>query len=400
MKYSVLSLSILISLGLLAGCNDDDNDHPANNGAPGSSLATDGKAQLRVFHAVADAPDVNVRANGGTVLTGVPYAAASALIGVMPDTYSVAVDGILPNGTATVIGPAEIKLSDDQITNVLAVNTLANIEPLVVTVPEISVAKDSVRLTVTHAAAAAPAVDVYVTAPAAGLSEPVGEFAFKQTLGPVTIPAGTYRIRVTLPNSDRIVFDSGASGLPLAGGSDLFLAAIENTGPGQSPIELLVADGKASSLIQDSATPADLKVVHAAPSVGAAEVFVSSPSLNLANVELINSLNYLQQTPAEGSLGVRPANDYQVAVAQDGTGIGAALINVGPVALKAGAEYTAIASGGSNGEAATLLLTQDDNRAIATEARVKVIHAAPDAGTVNIFVTPADTVSTTQILNG
>jgi hypothetical protein len=42
----------------------------------------------------------------------------------------------------------------------------------------------------------------------------------------------------------------------------------------------------------------------------------------------------------------------------------------------------------------------DDNRAIATEARVKIAHAAPAAGNVDVYVTPAGEVSDTRILNG
>lgn len=387
---------LAVSIGMLGGCNDDD-DRSSNAVQPGN----DGVAKLRVVHAVADAPNVNVLANGGAVLNNVPYAVASALLSVDPASYDVQVDGILPGSTATVIGPAEIALRDDQITNVLAVNTLASIEPLIVTVPEIDVAADSVRLTVVHGAAAAPEVDVHVTAPDADLGEPTGTFSFKQTLGPVTVPAGEYRIRVTAAGTDTVVFDTGETGLALAGGSDLLVTAIANTGTGDAPIALLVADGEGSAVVRDAATPAGLKVVHAAPTVGDAEVFVSSESLGLNDVELIDTIAYLDVVPsADASVDVDAATDYRVKVSQAGTGADAALINVGDIALAAGQAYTVVATGGSDGEDAQLLLTADDNRAIATEARVKVMHAAPAAGVVDVYVTPVGSVSTTDILNG
>lgn len=397
-KGIFLTGTVLLSAFLLGGCDNDDDASPTRSDRT-LQPASDGVAQLRVIHAVADAPDVNVLANGNRILERVPFGVASALLGVTPATYDVQVDGILPGGTASVIGPAGIALNDADITTVLAVNTLAAIEPLVVRVPDETVASDRVRLTLVHGAAAAPAVDVYLTAPGTDPADPVGTFAFRETLGPVTVPAGDYRVRVMLAGTDTLVFDSGA--LSLTGGSDLLVSAIANTGPGAAPIQLLAADAEGSSLVRDAATPAALQVVHAAPTVGDAEVFVSSDSLGLADVELIDSLDYLQVVPSASSrVNVTPAADYRVKVAQADTGADAALIDVAGVALEAGQAYTVVATGGSNGTAAQLLLTPDDDRSVATEARVKVLHAAPDAGVVDVYVNAADTVSDAAILNG
>lgn len=401
MNKQWITLSLIAMLATTAGCGSDNDKSRRTTEQRNVQPEADGKAQLRVVHAVADAPAVNVLANGAVLLDGVPYGVASGLLAVDPGTYSVQVDGIVPGGVATVVGPADIQLSDDEITNVLAINTLAAIEPLIVTTPDTQVAANEVRLTVVHAAAAAPAVDVYVTDPAASLTTPVGTFAFKETLGPVTVPSGNYRIQVTLAGDSAVIFDSGDGGLALAGGADLFVTAIANTGPGSSPIHLLVDDGSGSSIIRDDTTPASLKVVHAAPGVGNAEVFVSSASLGLSDVELIDTIEYLQVLPAaDVALEVAAADDYAVSVAQDGSGIASALISQADISLDAGQEYTAIATGGSSGEPAQLLLIADDNRAVATEARVNVIHAAPAAGTVDVYVNAAGSVSAAAILNG
>jgi hypothetical protein len=47
-----------------------------------------------------------------------------------------------------------------------------------------------------------------------------------------------------------------------------------------------------------------------------------------------------------------------------------------------------------------LLAVDEDNRAIATQASVKVVHAAPAAGDVHVYVTPAGAFSVADIEAG
>ena len=62
----------------------------------------------------------------------------------------------------------------------------------------------------------------------------------------------------------------------------------------------------------------------------------------------------------------------------------------GTIPLAAGEEYTVIAAGDviSGAPAFTLLATQDENRSVATQVSVKVVHAAAAVGNVNVHVTP------------
>ena len=216
---------------LLSACNSSNNNQPA----PVAS------ATLRIVHASPDAPAVDIKLNGNATFTNVDYGRATDRTVAQAGTLNVTIEGRLP-GTSrpVVIGSADLTLAPNGAYAVFAVGNVAAIEPLVVSRETSAVASSNVRLQVVHAAPAAPAVAVYVTAPGADLatSTPVGNPAFKDVLLAATVPAGDYQIRVTPANtSSPVLFDSGT--VTLAGGSDLVVAALQNTGPGASPITLL-----------------------------------------------------------------------------------------------------------------------------------------------------------------
>ena len=248
----------LVALALV-GCADAPEE--------GATAPAEGPFfSLRLVHAVPDAPDVDVLYNGNTYARDLGFKEATSLSRVrdLGTVSSVQVDAQTPGGPATVIGPVDIDFEEDTSYNILAVGTVATIEPLIISNPTSSVPAGTVRAQVVHGAPSAPPVDVFVTAPGADLTQsvPLGSFAFKEDLGPVDIPEGDYQIRVTLPGDPgTVVFDSGTVALP---SSDLLIVAVDNTGPGTAPISLLVADnGLGSFEILDQATPTQFRVIHA-----------------------------------------------------------------------------------------------------------------------------------------
>ena len=84
------------------------------------------------------------------------------------------------------------------------------------------------------------------------------------TPDPLVVPAGDYQVRVSAPGDPGNPFyDSGTISLP--GGADLVIAAVVNTGPGDSPIKLVATTGGALLEFSDVDTPATVRVVHASP---------------------------------------------------------------------------------------------------------------------------------------
>lgn len=381
MKVQLHAIAVaLLSISLL-GCSDDDDDHPAQPAA---------SAQLRVIHASADAPAVNIIAGGATAVSALEFEDASDVLDVAAGTLTVAVEGILPGDDATVIGPVDLDLDADTRTDVIALNAVSSIEPLLVTVPAQADDAGAVRVTVVHGSPAAPQVDVYVTAPGADLaaSTPVGTFAFKQTLGPVEIPAADYQIRVTAAgDSSAVVFDSGT--VSLAAGKDLLIVAIPNTQTGSQPINLLVVDGNDDATLLDVNAGADLRVAHLSADAPAVDIVVNDN----VGTPLVDALAF---PTATGYVNV-PADTYNVKVAADADN--AVVVIDADLTLAAGTAYSVFAVG----QLASIepLVLEDDRRRIATEARVRLVHASSIAGNVDIYVTApgADINSLTPTLS-
>ena len=361
------TLGLIATLTLLAGCSSSDDD----------SATLPAQVGVRFMHASPDAPNVNVEGQLSTFVTDLAYKSASEFLSVGVGNLNVRVDGIVPGGTATVLGPVDLTLAADTSYTVIALGEVAVIDALVIAEPATPVAAGEVRAQVVHAAPNAPAVDVYVTAPGADLAQsvPLGSFAFGEDLGPVNVASGDYQVRVTLPgNPGAVVFDSGTVALPA--GADLLIAAVENTGLGASPISLVAADGLGSFEILDVNTPAALRVIHASPDAPAVDVVVNDDFMNpvLSGVAFPEFSGYLEV----------PAGAYNAKVTPEGNP-GVIVIDA-DLDLDAGEVYSVYASGLLASIAPHVLV--DDDRSIATEAKVRLVHMAPSAGLVDIYVTP------------
>jgi hypothetical protein len=378
----------------LTGCSSDDDT-----------------AQLRVIHASPDAPAVNVQLDSNEVISNLDYADSSGYLEVGTGLKDITVEAIIPGGNADVISVPAFPLINDGRVTVIAVNTTTSIEALVADESSASPASGEVAIAVIHASPAAGTVDVYVTAPDTDINnvDPDFSFDFKGEIDAGALPADTYRIRVTQPGTKTVVFDSGPVDLSSFAGQKLMLVAVSTTSSiaqAASPIKLLVATDTSDLTLLDSGTSTGARVVHASPDAGTAaggpvEVFATSTALPASPAELIDAFSYTDIVPAADAYVGVPAGDYVFDVAPDGTGIGSSVYTSPSVPLAQGSDYTVVATGYVlTTPAFTLLATEDQNRSVVTQASVKVIHAAPAAGTVDVYVTPAGDFTASDVENG
>ena len=86
------------------------------------------KTMVRVFHASPDAPKVNLWVNDAVVASGLDYQKSTGYLSLDEGTYKVAVEGVIPGGNAVVIGPVNLPLAGKTSYDVIAVNSVGNIE--------------------------------------------------------------------------------------------------------------------------------------------------------------------------------------------------------------------------------------------------------------------------------
>ena len=381
MKNMVSISAAAIALITLTACNSSSDTLIVPPPPPASLFPP---ADLRVVHASSDAPAVNVRVNGSTVISGLDYAQSSVNFTLERGTYNVAVDARLPGDTtATVIGPVDLALAAGTKYKVFAVGSVADstLEPLVVTSDVKELAAGNVRLQVVHAASAAPTVDIHVTAPNDSLGAALATLDYKGSTQALDVPAGDYRVRITLPGQSTVVFDSGT--LSLAGGTDLVVAAINNRFSGASPVSLLAVTSNGDELdIKDANTTSSVRVVHNVSDAPAVDVIVNDA------IKLVEGLAFPDFTPY---VGVAPDTyNVKVAAAADNSVV---VIN-NDLTLEAGKFYSVLAVGSLGNDSIEPLVLTDMPRRVATDAQVRIVHGSTLAGPVDIYVTATNDIST------
>ncbi len=199
-------------------------------------------AGVRVGHFSADAPNVDVYANGNAVLTDVPFGAISDYLFVPAGTYQIQV---VPAGASLEEGPvvidAPLTFKGGTLTTVAATNELANITPVVLKDKPAPVA-DQAQIRVVHLSADAPAVDI--AADGSKVKEAIfKDLKYGKAKGYATVPAGEYDLEVRPAGAKKAAFDIDP--LMLEAGKSYSAMAIGQLGGGSFNV-ILVEDASAN----------------------------------------------------------------------------------------------------------------------------------------------------------
>ncbi len=378
MRGTLRVMTALLPLLLLGCYSDDERAYYGPFAGPPSGP----QAHLQILNASPDAPPLAVLLDGVTDIpyldygqgTGEQYVSAST-------THTLAVQALTPGAPTTVIGPTTLSLQANMDYVVVAEGLEAHVAPVIFPHALTIVPATLTQVQFLHAAPGAPSVDVYLTAPGASLStsSPFGAgVAFQGSVGPTQVPAGSYEIRVTAAgNPAQVYLDSGA--VTLLGGDDLVIAALQNTGPGTAPITLSVTDAYGNTgQVVDLNTPASLRVIHDVPDAQPINVIATDQSTSAATM-VGPTLSYGTFSP------------YQ-SLATDAYGIAFTLASNASdilvsrnLRLAGGTVHSVYAIG----KLATIhtLVTRDDDRRYATQARLRILHGSPSTGAVDVYLT-------------
>ncbi len=193
---------------------------------PLGAFAQDENAKVRVGHFSPDAPAVDVYANGGAILSDVPFGTLSDYLEVPGGTYTIEVvaAGADPADGA-VIGPVDLDFAAGTMTTVAATNSLENIEAQVLAddpMPQDGIA----QVRVVHFSADAPAVDVALD----GGDVVVENLAYPGAAGYLDLPEGEYDLEIRPTGTTDVAFDIDP--LMLDGGNSFTVFAIGSLADG------------------------------------------------------------------------------------------------------------------------------------------------------------------------
>ena len=215
---------------------------------PAGAFAQDEEAaKVRVGHFSPDAPAVDVYANGGAILTDVPFGVLSDYLEVPGGTYTIEVvaAGADPADGA-VIGPVDLDFASGTMTTVAATNTLENIEAQVLAdepMPQDGIA----QVRVVHFSADAPAVDIALD----GGDVVVENLEYPNaTEAYLDLPEGEYDLEIRPTGTTDVAFDIDPLDLP--GGNSFTVFAIGSLADGSFTV-LPAVDASAEMMDEEMA---------------------------------------------------------------------------------------------------------------------------------------------------
>lgn len=200
-------------------------------------------SDLRVVHAVADAPEVDVFLDDSTTaaITMLGFKGIAGYVNIPDGDHTVTVAASADN-SVVVIDDAPVTLEMGMSYSALAIGSLTDsmIEPLVLMEKTRRVATEA-KITVTHAAYSAPEVDIYLTE-TADISEAtpaLTDVPFKASSGSISVAPGTYTISVAVAGTKDVAI--GPLEVMLDAGGIYGVAAVDNMGGG-APFGVILLD--------------------------------------------------------------------------------------------------------------------------------------------------------------
>jgi hypothetical protein len=393
---------ILLGIGTgaavgLAGCSGNDGGGGGSDTEPPTETPTStptaapteteggmetetpsGSANVRVAHLSPDAPNVDVYVDGSAVLEDVPFGAVSEYLEVPAGERQVEITAAGDPDTSVFAGAVPVAADTDY--TVAATGELGDMadqpfEPLVLEDDNADPGSDTARVRLVHASPDAPAVDVTLASNGDALYDGIG---YGES-GSVEVPAGDYTLQVRGDTAENDGDVAASFDVSLSGGQvyTAFAAGYltPDDDPAETPFDLLVAQDTEGGTMGGST--ASLRVAHLSPTAPNVDVYVDD-SAALEDVPFGAVSGYLDLAAGTHTVEITAAGDPETSVFE------------GDVSLEAEQSYT-VAAVGELGDMADQpfepLVLEDDNSDPGDDtARLRVVHASPDAPAVDVTV--------------
>ncbi|NTX55931.1 DUF4397 domain-containing protein [Myxococcus sp. CA039A] len=376
-RHRSLTAALAATLSTLVACGEDETppDQTPSN-----------QAKLRVIHASSDAPAVDIYAEGQStpLFTNVKYGDATAYATVPAGTYNVQVRaaGALASSTP-VYSTGPLVLGTGHTVSAVAAGLLASTDAtsafrvLPLTEGFNPPADGKTRVRIVHAGADAPTVSIDVGDD--GSSEITGLQRFQDTGATgVELPSGQ-ALQVGIRAANQRVTAFTVPALPSRGEVFVIATGQLSQKPSAAGGFGLLAAGV--GLVRQNPV---VYALHASPDAPAVDLF-------LGNTELVNNLAFGQLS---ASLQVPPGSytlDFFAAVHGGTRPAGAPVASRTTPALVAGESYLTVASGflsqdlaDPTGAPFELLAFSEGFTADASNVRLRLVHASPDAPMVDV----------------
>ena len=349
-------------------------------------VGAEGDACVSVVHASPDAPNVDIYVNGDLAVTNLAFGWWTEWVALPAGEHQVQVTA---TGAAidTAVIDATLTLEDGKAYQVAATGFVAEIAPQVYEIDLSNMSADSARVQVMHAVPDAPAVDIALTG--GDVLIPGLEFPMASSI--LDVPAGSYDLEVRIGGTEDValplpgveltantLYQVYAIGSAEAGTIAPFVIATELASPMASPeAGMMGAMDCATILGIGGEGDACVNIIHASP--------------NAPNVDVwVNGAPALTDVPFQAFSGwmALPAGEYHVQVTPTGAAVDMAVIDT-MLTIEAGTAYH-VAAVGDVANISAAVIEADLSATTDGGARVRVIHASPDAPNVDIALTGGD----------
>lgn len=197
LRNLILALAVTITAFTFIGC--DDEEEPMQP-VPSNSSAM-------VIHTSPDAPGVDILVDNAVVGTDLTYLENTDYLTLPSGTRNIKVN---VTGTSTTVIQADLAFVKDKAYSIFAVNSVANIEPLVLEDNLAAPASGKVHVRFIHLSPDAPAVDITL----ADGTVVFGNVSFKGNTPFTPLDGGSYNLQVRLAGTSTVVLDLGSVTLP------------------------------------------------------------------------------------------------------------------------------------------------------------------------------------------